>query len=235
MNRCRCRTRTTLLMLFLGLLATGAARAAPSPATPQETAGWDIAANESKDRTATTEGHIKGVEKGLKDSQGFADVAAKALEFNEALTSTDKAMHPNYSPPGAPQVPSKCMENKKCRPCFERAQSSINTSRKNLEKVLAIYSYTHKFTKAGQALLTSMGGTGGAIAAMGAAVESRKVDKSLEAFDSTVREKNKELLAKLETNLRELGRCEAEFYKNEDWFARYGFIYYQFMLARYSY
>ena len=50
-----------------------------------------------------------------------------------------------------------------------------------------------------------------------------------------VRRKNAELLARLQSELKGVSTCEAKYYKNDDWYDRYGYIYYQFMVAHYGY
>jgi len=171
-----------------------------------------------------------------KGTAGKAVDAGKAYgEFEDALSKTDERMSPDFQPPGAPQVPSKCMEDAKCRPCFEQAQEKINKSRKNLEKVRGIYDYTHRFTEKGKDVLRAAGQAGGGIAGLGANAEIHKVDGALDDFDRTVRDKNAELLAGFEEQLHELAACEAKFYKTDDWYERFGFIYQQFIVARYTY
>ena len=150
------------------------------------------------------------------------------------LTKVDAAMQPNYTPPGMPQMPSKCAENASCRPCFDTANANLDTRRRNLEKVRGIYTYTHRFAQDGKDLMNGVAGLAGGAPAVEAAVQSRSVDQSLDAFDDTVRAKNAELLGKLQDDLHELAACEAKYYGNDEWYARYGELYYQFMQARYS-
>jgi len=159
----------------------------------------------------------------------------KMLDEYNNLSNTDKRLEPDYSPPGTPSVPSKCYENKACRPCYVDAYDKVNTTRKNLEKVRAHYNFTHRFTAKGIAFMQGVAAAAGGIAAMGAAAEADKVDESLKNFDQVVRNKNLELLEKLQSNLKEVAKCEAKFYKTEDWYDRYGYMYYQFMYAHYDY
>ena len=171
-------------------------------------------------------------------SKGIApgiDALKQQQEYYDTLTKGDKRMEPDYEPPGQPSVPSKCMEDKACRPCFTEAQGNVNKTRKFLEQVRARYEFTHKFSTQGKAFMQGVANTAGSVAALGAQVEVQKVDGALAEFDTVVRNKNEELLARLEKNLREVGVCEAKFYKNEDWYDRYGYTYYQFMLAHYDY
>ena len=177
----------------------------------------------------------KGAQKGLESMKGWGGVATATSDFYKALSAQDARLEANYQPAGAPSVPSKCMENKKCRPCFFKAQGDVNATRINLEKVRARYEFTHRFTTTGKAFMQGVANQAGGIAAAGAQHEAMQIDKVVAGFDQVVRKKNTELLGKLEKNLREVGVCEAQFYKNDDWFDRYGFTYYQFMLAHYDY
>ena len=131
-------------------------------------------------------------------------------------------------------MPSKCAEDKACRPCFDDANANLDIRRRNLEKVRGIYTYTHRFAQDGKDLMNGVGGMAGGAPAVEAAVQSRSVDQSLDAFDETVRAKNAELLGKLQDDLHELAACEAKYYGNDEWYARYGELYYQFMQARYA-
>ena len=55
------------------------------------------------------------------------------------------------------------------------------------------------------------------------------------AFDTVVRDKNAELLARLKGELMEVNTCEATYYGNTDWYDRFGYMYFQFMSAHYGY
>lgn len=182
-----------------------------------------------------------GVGVATEASSMGGDFAKKVVDYQkakkewEALTEVDKRLEPNYQPPGAPTVPSKCLENKACRPCYYKAYGDVNTTRSNLEKVRAHYDFTYRLTTKGKAFMQGVANVAGGAAAAGAVVEANKVDDALLGFDNAVRKKNAELLGKLEKNLREVAVCEAKFYKNDDWFDRYGYTYYQFMISQYSY
>ncbi len=178
---------------------------------------------------------VKGQLDGPLKTLKAIDDLQKMQKNLDTLTNDDKRMEPDYKPPGTPDVPSKCLENKACRPCYTEAYGKVNTTRKNLEKVRAKYEFTHRFTTQGIAYMQAAGNAGGGIAAMGAQAEVNKVNESLSGFDEAVRSKNSELLGKLEGNLREVGICEAKYYKNDDWYDRYGYMYYQFMQAHYAY
>ena len=219
---------TTASFALACIFFASSAQAEPPKALGNDTPLWNKV-------TQTVAGGIAGAEKGAATGKTAADIARDALKSFRELSEGDKALQPNYTPPGSPSVPSKCMENKDCKPCFEKAHAGLAKTRINLEKVRAHYKFTHRFTTLGQQVLTAAGAAGGGIAALGASAENIKVDKALDDFDNIVKAKNKELLAKLEVNLKEISACEATFYKNDDWYNRYGFTYYQFMLSNYGY
>ena len=180
-------------------------------------------------------GAVKGALAGLDQAGKAADMASKAMDFQKTLNSSDDRLKPDYTPPGAPSVPSKCMENAACRPCYTEAYAKVNKTRKALEKVRAHYDFTHKFSTEGIALMTSVAATAGGPAGIGAAVESRKVNAAVSDFDTVVRNKNVELLTRLQGELMEVNTCEAKYYGNTDWYDRFGYMYFQFMSAHYGY
>lgn len=245
MNRHRCHRSNTLAVLpvlAFGLLFAGLA-AADDPMPVSAGGLWKSPAptnlldnvERAKDKISQQEASNKGLSKGLEDSGKLMDVGVKAQDYGKALSATDDRLSAKYTPPGAPGVPSKCMENKACRPCFTEAYAKVNKTRVSLEKVRAHYDYTHRFSASGIALMQSVAATAGGPAGIGAAVETNKVNGAVDEFDKVVANKNAELLARLQGNLKEVNRCEATYYKNDDWYDRYGYIYYQFMAAHYGY
>lgn len=190
--------------------------------------------NGSGNNSANSGGMNSAGKGGLNSSLNSSHGSGLNSDAYPPLTKVDAAMQPNYAPPGMPQMPSKCAEDKSCRPCFEDANANLDIRRRNLEKVRGIYTYTHRFAQEGKDLMNGVGGLAGGAPAVEAAVQSRSVDQSLDAFDDTVRAKNAELLGKLKDDLHELAACEAKYYGNNEWYPRYGELYYQFMQARYS-
>lgn len=223
---------TVVTLLAALLLSTTASAAAVTKLMPGSAKSWGLP--DIKTAKAYANVAAEGVEAAAKGGKTGYELGESAQKFG-ALTDNDKRLEPNYQPPGAPEVPSKCMENEGCRPCYTQAYDHVNATRRNLEKVRAHYDYTHRFTTQGKALMQGVAGAAGNAAAIGAMVEAQKVDEAVDSFDAVVRSKNAELLAKLQQNLREVSACEAKFYKNEDWYDRYGYMYYQFMTAHYDY
>lgn len=228
-------------VLACGLLCAGVAHAGdPAPVTgplwstpaPKQLSD-DI--DKARNEMAENQGLAKGAKAGAAKAGQVKGLAESAMKFAKTLNSTDDRLDPKYEPPGAPGVPSKCMENKACRPCYTEAYEHVNKTRVSLEQVRAHYEYTHRFSADGIALMQGVAATAGGPAGIGAAVETQKVNGALSEFDGVVRAKNAELLARLQGNLKEVNACEAKYYKNDDWYDRYGYMYYQFMAAHYGY
>ncbi len=191
----------------------------------------------SDGNTAKNSGQGSGSNSGDDGANGETAWGGHGSQYNKdfpPLTATDEKMMPDPNPPGMPSMPSKCAENSDCKPCYAEANAALNKQRMNLEKVRAIYDYTHRFTSEGLDFMNGAAAAGGGIAQMGAAAETKKVNGALDEFDATVRSKNKELLGELQKGLQKMAVCEADYFDNDDWYMRYGEVYFQFMQARYS-
>jgi len=82
--------------------------------------------------------------------------------------------------------------------------------------------------------MQSMGTLAGNGAGLAAQVQVQRVDASLADFDATAVAKRDQLTSALREGLQMLSECEAKYYHNDDWYNRYGFMYYQFILANYQ-
>ncbi|MEP6940383.1 MAG: hypothetical protein ABI846_11515 [Rudaea sp.] len=179
-------------------------------------------------------GNFYGNPQDLAQAANLLKTVQAAADLYKALTAIDERMNPNYEPAGAPDVPSQCMENDECKVCYGHAQERLNTTRKGLEKLRGITLYTQAMAKQGENFISAVGNTGGTVTAMQAVATNQDVDKTVSDFNSAVRSKREELLGKVKGELQEISACEKQFYKNDDWYNRYGFMYYQFMLAQYA-
>ncbi len=160
-----------------------------------------------------------------KDSYGEYD------ESYEGLSDSDKEASPDYDPPGAPQVPSDCPDGGE--PCFAAAYEKLNRCRANLERLRAIRLETEAFHKASVSFGDDVSAIHG-VAGLAWQAERRKIDASFKVFKGKYEEKYRELMEKLQETLIAVSECEKTVYNEADWFNRYGFMYYQFMEARYA-
>lgn len=73
----------------------------------------------------------------------------------------------------------------------------------------------------------------GAYATFAATDQTIKVEKSVSQFDQNAKAAKTRVLANLNGGLQAMGQCEDTYFKNKDWYVRFGQFYYQFMDARY--
>lgn len=149
------------------------------------------------------------------------------------LTPGDSEYDPDYSPPGAPDVPSSCAGSDACGDCYSKAQNDINFMRFNLEKLRSTcrggQDVADRAIKFGDDVSSIHG-------ALGLAWQSEKVGilKTVKHLKETCKSKYDGMMTGTEKAIREMDHCEAEFFNNRDWYDRYGFLYYQFLRARYE-
>lgn len=173
---------------------------------------------------------------GIDWSQLGIDVPANvndAMELFDDLTSDDANFEPDYNPPGMPEVPISCGGDAECQACYAKAQHELNFLRVQFEKLRAIYDATNKMADNAMKFGDDVSSIHGV---MGLAWQTQKrgIQKSVEHLGQTYDKKYTDLLAALERQLKVLADCEAKHFNSPDWYNRFGFIYYQFMAARYS-
>lgn len=177
-----------------------------------------------------------GISKGMDWLSLGINIANAAGELNQAdeeLSNDDAAWRPDFNPPGMPEIPISCAENAECQSCYARAQHELNFLRVQFERLRAIYGGTKKMSDKAIAFGDAVSGIHGM---MGLAWMSARKDiqNSVEHLGKTYDKKYTDLLAALERQLKAMAVCEAEHFDTPDWYNRFGFIYYQFMAARYK-
>lgn len=151
----------------------------------------------------------------------------------DTLSDEDRQADGEY-PPG-PEVPSDCIEKpEECADCqFEKALGDLQKVRYALEKLRRVYAGTKNLVTHSLAVgdaMASSAGVGG-LAWVG---ERRKILASFAEVKVSYDAKYEELMAKLEAALRQIAECEERVYGEKRWYDRWGFMYYEFMAARYQ-
>jgi hypothetical protein len=134
---------------------------------------------------------------------------------------------------GGPKLPSKCVDGSGCKDCFGKAQGDLQHLRFSLEKLRAIGEWTKDFTTKSIAFGDGVSGVHGA-AALGWWPERKKIEESYVVFGKAYDAKYDELIGDLEVALHDIGKCEAKHFGTDDWYDRYGFMYYTFAADRYK-
>jgi len=71
------------------------------------------------------------------------------------------------------------------------------------------------------------------VAGLGWQPERAKIEQSVRDFNKAYNAKHEELAGLLQVALKDIGQCEARHFKVADWYDRYGFMHYTFMVDRY--
>jgi len=164
-------------------------------------------------------------------SRGFTE-ADEAL--SDVLNPDDLEFDPDYSPDGAPEVPVHCATSggADCEECYASGYGKLNFVRFYLEKLRAIYGATKNYTdnaiEFGDAMAQLPGGFG-----MGWPPERKGIQDTFEKLGHTYDGKYEDYLKELKAGLDKVSECESQFFGDEDWYNRFGFIYYTYMQDRY--
>ncbi|HKI61389.1 MAG TPA: hypothetical protein VKA31_03760 [Mariprofundaceae bacterium] len=136
------------------------------------------------------------------------------------------------NPPGEPRIPSYCDGNEACTQCYSEARKDFNKTRAKLEKLRLIYSCSQKFSKAAIAFGDS---SSGVHAVVGLAWQQQKMGilEAVKGLQAAYDNKYAELMSTLQKNMVDMGTCEQQF-GVQDWYDRFGFVYYEFMKDKYK-
>lgn len=165
-----------------------------------------------------------------KQAVGVASAVSDLAGAWKPLSDTDQSIADQMK--GGPRIPSRCAEDAACRACFEDAQNSLNINRHALIKLGAIGKWTDKFTTKSLAFGDNVSGVHG-VAGIAWQAERQKIESTHANFGKQYDAKYRELIGYLENSLNKIGQCEAKYFRNDDWYDRYGFMYYSYMADRY--
>lgn len=166
----------------------------------------------------------------------FVDLSQKLDELwekNKPLDPDDGGNGPDYNPPGMPEVPVSCGSNNDCWKCYKKANEKIEKLRVSFEKLRLLYKETDEFTKAAIAFGDGVAGSVG-VGALEWGHQRGNIKKSFKAFEAAYKKKYGELLDKLKKALLEVAECERLYFNEQDWYARYGYMFHTFMALNYQ-
>ncbi|MER3373391.1 MAG: hypothetical protein RIM83_02005 [Allomuricauda sp.] len=155
----------------------------------------------------------------------------------------------NSTPPAnAPRIPSFCTivyeytiagetgqeeyEKEGCAECFLEARKQFNTVRYLFEQLATIYKCNKTFSDAAIAFGDNVSGYHG-VSGMAWQTQKLNIEKSVRDLQAAYDKKYGELLQSLADSMYELSECEAR-YGVEDWFDRFGYMYFEFMKDKYQ-
>ncbi len=149
------------------------------------------------------------------------------------LSPADEALDPEY--PSSP-LPSRCrgLERTVCRECgYEDALAELDRTRYRLEKLRRVGAWTKNYVSHSLAVGDSLAGAAG-LSGLAWVEERGKILQSYQNFKGSYAAKYAELMGLLQETLQQISECEALVYGEESWYDRFGFMYYEFMAARYQ-
>ncbi|HSM37597.1 MAG TPA: hypothetical protein VK837_14440 [Longimicrobiales bacterium] len=230
------RVGTGVVMLLFGLGAVAPSAAAQDP-KPSSVGDFLSAVNEALSDPSIGASAQKGLGTGgFSRLSDLAKSGAAAARFGEfaTLTPEDEAARPDLDPAGLPQIPSHCADlGASCARCYGDAQAELENLRVYFEQLRRVDRSTRRYYSAAMSV-----GDGIATLHMGAALawqeEKIKIARSMQSFDASVEVKQKELLERLQDALRTIGACESEHFGVDDWYDRFGFVYYNFFALKYG-
>lgn len=136
------------------------------------------------------------------------------------------------SPPGQPRIPSFCDgEESECANCFATARAEFNRCRYNLEKLQTIYNCSRAYIDASIALGDNVSGYHGVVGIVWQS-QKRGIMRSVDDLEKAYDSKRLEMLHSFQESLMELDACERA-HGLEDWYDRFGVMFYNFVEMRY--
>lgn len=150
------------------------------------------------------------------------------------LVPDDIDFDPNFEPPGAPTIPVHCEVSggDACRQCYDGAYRKLNFVRHYLEVLRGIYGATKRYTSSAIAFGDSMSGLHGGFG-LAWPPERKGIQDAFDKMGNTYDEKYEGYMRELQEGLQALAACEKQYFDEDDWYNRYGFIYYTYMQDRY--
>jgi hypothetical protein len=186
-------------------------------------------------RTARNRGAIDSGVGMLNTGMGAMDTLRDFGEsFFGPLVPDDVEFDPDFDPPGAPTIPVHCEVEggPACQQCYSDAYGKLNFVRHYLEVLRGIYGATRNYTNNAIAFGDSMSGLHGGFG-IAWPPQRKVIQDAFKDMGDTYDEKYEGYMRELLEGLQEVAECEKQYFGEDDWYSRYGFIYYTYMQDRY--
>jgi hypothetical protein len=196
-----------------------------------------VRAENQSDR-ARVNRNLQAIDRGISTLNRGMNMLETIRNFGESgfgpLVPDDIDFDPDFEPAGAPTIPVHCEVSggNECRACYDDAYRKLNFVRHYLEVLRGIYGRTQRYTRHMIAFGDSMAGLHGGFG-LGWPPERKGIQDAFDDMGDTYDEKYEGYMRELQEGLQELASCEKQYFEEDDWYSRYGFIYYTYMQDRY--
>ncbi len=169
---------------------------------------------------------IEGINTGMSGRGAAGDLP------ETPLTLSNNECVPDFTQDLNEDISVSCNGEPTCITCFEKAYEKLNFYRRQLARLNCIYNNTKKYKEAAVAFGDN---TSGVHAMAGIAWQQQRANimKTYQTTQTTYDTKSTEFLMGLNESLRELSTCMYISGEN-NWYAKSGFIYFEFMQQRYK-
>lgn len=165
---------------------------------------------------------------------GVARAADDFMRNVDSLDAEEAQCGSAYSDADGPTVPSTCAEQEDCRQCYQSAVRKIDFNRFYIERARCITAANVKMANSAMAFGDTSSGIH-AVTGLSWQLQGKpQIQEAVTGLKRTYTRKAGQYLRGLEGSLRELGQCEARHYDERDWYQRYGWVYLNFMKAKYA-
>lgn len=173
--------------------------------------------------------------------EGVTDIAEKVNEARKLEADFDKFRSsykelgdcinagPGYS--ARERIPSFCEDQEGCDKCFLAAREQFNLSRYYLTRLATIHSCTIQMTDSAKAFGDSF--SSATKSGLGWYDARLKIEESVKSLNKAYDAKYAELMGDLGNSMADMAVCEAQ-YGLEDWYDRFGFMYFEFVKDKYK-
>ncbi len=181
---------------------------------------------DAEDFQGLIDGLIGGINSGMAGRGAAGDLP------DIPLTLSNEECVPDFSQDLSEDVAFSCNDDPTCNACFEKAYEKLNFYRRQLARLNCIYTNTKKYKEAAVAFGDN---TSGVHAMAGIAWQQQRANimKTYATTQTTYDAKSTEFLIGLNDALRKLSTCMDTIGEN-NWYAKSGFIYFEFMQQRYK-
>ena len=225
-----------LALLMLGLVPTvfasptGTGLAGFGDTGEEEDDGGEDDDGEDEDPREDVDEAIDAV----NDALEIYDDATQAWDDWQSLDDREADCGSNYTADAGPMVPSQCADSRECMQCYGDAVRAIDFNRFYIERARCITAANVRMANSAMAFGDSSSGVHGVTGLSWSLAGKPQIEKAVADLKRTYTRKANDYLFEIDRSMKKLGQCEAEHFGNRDWYQRYGWLYVNFMRAKYG-